>query len=197
MLKKEGKFLITFFLLICFSSVFATNLGSERDINVFIDEPEFGYTKEVEANEVFYLKLRIIDVNSTPLRNYHIDFKVEDDRGALISDYSKIESDGKIYRIISDDNGFINFSFPINTCNAISQEFCYRIDETYTFRIIQKDLDRRENFLVIPQTLEHNWLGQSFRWAILNMDYLFIVVILLIISITLIGTGVWAWRSRK
>lgn len=175
----------------------ATTFGSERDINVFIDENEFGYTKTVETSEFFYLKVRLVDANSLPLRNYHIDFKVEDKRGALISDYSQIENNGIIFRILSDDNGFINFSFPINTCGAIQQDFCYQQDETYNFRIIQNNLDRRETFRVIPQTLEHNWIGQQLRWAILNMDYLFIVGFLLIVLLSLIATGYFVFKRKR
>ncbi len=175
----------------------ATTFGSERDINVVIDENEFGYTKTVETGEFFYLKVRITDSNSLPLRNYHIDFKVEDTRGALISDYSQIEQDGILFRILSDDNGFINFAFPINNCGAIQQDFCYQPEETYTFRIIQKNLDRRETFRVIPQSLEHNWIGQQLRWVILNMDYLFIVVILLIVLVSLMASGFWLFKKKR
>ena len=50
----------------------ATTFGSERDINVVIDENEFGYTKTVETGEFFYVKVRIVDDNSIALRNYHI-----------------------------------------------------------------------------------------------------------------------------
>lgn len=175
----------------------ATTFGSERDINVVIDESEFGFTKTVETGEFFYLKVRIIDVNSLPLRNYHIEFKVEDIRGALIADYSQIEQNGVLFRILSDDNGFINFAFPINACGAIQQDFCYQPEETYTFRIIQNNLDRREDFRVVPQTLEHNWIGQQLRWFILNMDYLFIVGFLLLVLISLTATGFWLWKKRR
>jgi len=194
---KKNKIFLAFFLIFFISTVSATTFGSERDISVFIDTNNFGYTHEVEANEVFYLNVRIIDQNSLPLRNYHIDLKVEDQRGVLINDYSKEEKEGKIYRIISDDNGFINFAFPINVCGALQEEFCYEVEETYTFRIIQKDLDHRENFRIIPQTLEHNWIGQGLRWIIFNMEYLFIVLILFIILISILFSGYWFWKNKR
>ncbi len=195
--KGKSKILIILFILFFSALASATNFGSERNIAVSIDENEFGYTKTVETDEYFYLKVRIIDENSIALRNYHIDFKVEDKRGALVADYSQIEIDGILFRILSDDNGFINFAFPINTCGAIQQDFCYQQEETYTFRIIQNGLDRRETFRVEPQILEHNWIGQLIRWVILNMEWFFIVVFLLILLLSLIASGYWLFKGKR
>lgn len=174
----------------------ATNLGSERDISVFIDGNNFGYTKSVEANEFFILNVRIVDENSNALRNYHIDLKIEDSRRVLIAEYSQIEENGKIFRILSDDNGFINFAFPINVCGALQQEFCFQVEETYTIRIIQQNLDHKEDFRVVLQTLEHNWIGQGFRWGITNMEYLFIVLFLLIVLLSILTTGFFLWKKK-
>ena len=180
-----------------FSLASATTFGSERDISVFVDENNFGFTHHVEANENFFIKVRIIDENSSALRNYHLNLKVEDSRGVLIANYSQLEQNGKLYRILSDDNGFINFSFPINVCSAIQQDFCYNVDEAYTLRLIQNNLDRRETFFIIPQTLEHNWIGQGLIFGLVNTEYIFIVLILFIILISLIATGFWLWKKRR
>ncbi len=193
----KNKLLVIFCLLLFLNVANATNFGTERDINVFIDENEFGYTFNAEANEFFYLKVRIIDENNVALENYHIDLKVEDVRGVLVADYSQRLENNIRFRILSDANGFINFSFKLNTCHALAQDFCYQIGELYTFRIIQKNLDRRENFRIIPQTLEHNWLGETLRWFSINSDYLFIVGMLLVFILGLGGTLYWLLRGKS
>lgn len=198
---QNGNKLILFFLLFLATSNFAHNLSSEADISVYIDENNFGYTHEVEANEYYYLKVRIIDENSIPLDNYHLHFIVEDARGAIVNDYSEaaltVNGNLVISRILSDANGFVYFSFPVNPCNATQTDFCYEIDETYTFRIIQKGLDRREKFFVSQQQLEHDWIGQSLRWLYINANYLFIVGILIIITLALLATFYWLLKSRR
>lgn len=179
------------------ASATATTFGNERQINVFIDENSFGYTHTVQANEFFNMKVRIVDENFIPLDHYHIDFKVEDKTGILIKDYSKNEIHESAERILSDSNGFIYFTFPVVSCSAIKDNSCYDIDETYTFRIIQNGLDRRERFSVTQQKLEHDWFGQSLRWYLYNSDYLFIVGLIILVLFSTVITFLWVWKKRR
>jgi len=197
LLGKENKKFIFLALLLLLPLTHSSNFGTEIDQNVFIDETNFGYTQTVELNENFYMKLRIIDDSNNALRNYHIDFKIEDNRGVLIGDYSERILNDVRFRILSDDNGFINLTLPINQCNGIQSTFCFRPEQAYSFRIIQRNLDRTETFNVEIQTIDNDWIGNTMRWGVKNIDYIIILGFIIIIVVLGALSLLWLFFRRR
>ena len=185
------------FLALLTPFTLAHTVGSELDTAVIIDENNFAYTHTVETNERFYLKIRIIDENDNALKGTHLHFLVEDNRGAIIRDYTEeIVSTNIIKRLISDENGFINFSFFVKSCDALQQDFCYRPDQAYTFRITQNSLDTQEQFNVEIQNINDDWLGNGMRWAVKNINFLIVAGFALIIFILVIISILFILKKR-
>ncbi len=180
----KNKLIFLAFLVLFASFTLAHTVGSEVNSNVIIDENNFAYTHIVETNERFYLKIRIIDVNNNALTGTHLHFLVEDNRGAIIKDYTEeIISGNIIKRLISDQNGFINFSFFAKACDAIQQDFCYRPDQNYTFRITQNNLDRQEQFGMKIQNINNDFIGNGMRWIVINIETVFILGFILLVLV--------------
>ncbi len=189
-------FLIAFLTLLA-PFTLAHTVGSEANLDVIIDNNNFAYTHTVETNERFYLKIRILDLNDNSLNGTHLHFLVEDNRGAIIKDYTeKIISNNIITRLISDENGFINFTFFVNSCDALQQDFCYRPDQSYTFRITQKGLDQREQFSVEIQNINDDWMGNGMRWVVKNINYLIITGFALLVFVLVIIGVIVIFKKR-
>lgn len=204
---KNGFFkaLMFFFLMLLLSTANARLLSGERDVNVSIVENETAWTHYVEQGKWFYFKTQITDVNGIVLRDHHIGLKVEDERGAIINDYTeevRNECDGGdcsrvSYFIVSDDNGFINYAFQINPCTPIQNDFCFHPDQNYHFRVTQKNLDYRGEFTVSLFKGNINWFGNLMRTVISNFQYFFILLIGFIILVVIGVVGLTIFKKRR
>lgn len=178
--------LVILFVLMLQSSL-AIQFGNETQ-NPSIDINSFKMMIEPQLDSALFIQLRLVNDSGVPLENYHTELKIYDNRGVKVYPGEcgvGCPFDSKT--AFSDSNGFINYSILLNSCDLFSGvSNCFQLDANYTVTITGKNIFREEFFTTRIKRIQTNWAGDFMRFAYLNIQSFFIILIAFILTVFVI-----------
>ena len=182
------KTLAILFLLTLFASTNALQFGNETETPL-IKEGSFKMMTEPQVDTPMFLQFQLVNEDQNALENYHTELKIYDSRGVKVYP----ENDYQI--AFSDSNGYTNYSIRLQSCNIINNsQGCFQLDENYAVNITGKNISREEFFMPKIKTIQTNWVGDTMRFAAVNMQSILITMVA-VIALTVIA--VMAFKGLK